>query len=176
VRAAGHAANTIREGAMSYAGAHDCFSADGGESNSRALFSAHIALRARKAATELIYIKQAPSTFDLKSLSRRTQMVRAGCILVACLLWVSSAEAEQWQKLGATPGAVARDTDQCKKEAAEKVPPRMAPAYPEPAPGGNQLMARRPEPSSTPAPVTDFNRPARDRYFRACMVGRGYHS
>lgn len=101
-------------------------------------------------------------------------MVRALCILVACLLWVRSAEAEQWTKSGATPGDVTLDTNQCKKEAAEKAPPRMAPAYPEPAPYGNQLMARRPEPSATPAPVTDFNRSARDRYFKACMVGRGY--
>jgi hypothetical protein len=91
-------------------------------------------------------------------------MVRAVYILVMCLLVVSSAEAAQWKKVGATPGDFTRDTNQCKKEAAEKAPPSMAPAYPQPAPGGNRLMAGRPDPgsASTPAPVTDFNRVARD--------------
>lgn len=108
-------------------------------------------------------------------------MARALCLLVMCLLWASSAEAEQWKKVGATPSDITWDTNQCKKEAAEKVPPRMAPTYPEPLPSGNRLMAGRPEPGSTlspsargPAPVTDFNQAARDRYFRACMAGKGY--
>ena len=110
-------------------------------------------------------------------------MVRAGYVLVACMLWISSAQAEQWKKIGASTADVARDTRQCTSEAKDKVPPDMAPNYPQPMPGGNQLRAGRPAPGSTLSPsagtagsVTDFNRPARDRYFRKCMISRGYQS
>ena len=110
-------------------------------------------------------------------------MLRTSCIVVACLLWIGSAQAEQWKKAGASPADVTRDTNQCTREATEQVPPRMAPAYPQPAPGGNQLMARRPEPGSTlppsagtAGPVTDLNVPARDRYARQCMIAKGYQS
>ena len=105
-------------------------------------------------------------------------MVRVSCIVLAGLLWMNSAQAAHWTKPDATPEQIARDQKQCTRQAAEKVPPDMAPQYPQPMAGGNQLMARRPQPGSGsgPAPVTDFNKSARDRYFRKCMEAKGYKS
>ncbi len=103
-------------------------------------------------------------------------MLRASYVVLASLLWMSSAQAEHWTKAGATPDQIARDQKQCTRQAAEKVPQDMAPSYAQPMPSGNQLMARRPEPGggSGPAPVTDFNKPRRDRYVRDCMRAKGY--
>ncbi len=105
-------------------------------------------------------------------------MLRASYIILVSLVWMSSAQAAQWTKPGASPEQIARDQKQCTRQAAEKVPPDMAPAYAQPLPSGNQLMARRPEPGSGsgPAPVTDFNKSKRDRYFRNCMKAKGYSS
>src|SRR5512137_362900 len=100
-------------------------------------------------------------------------------ILLLFFLAACSSSSPQWTKPGASPGDVTRDMNDCKQEAMSKIPPQMAPAYPEPTPGGNQLIARRPEPGSTlppsatrPASVTDLNAGERERYINACMTRR----
>ncbi len=86
-------------------------------------------------------------------------MARIVYLLLICLLWTfPSSAAERWNQLGASPGEIALDTDQCNREALEKMPPKMA----------------RVSSATPPGRRVDLNSEARREYFNTCMIRRGY--
>ncbi len=108
-------------------------------------------------------------------------MRRVLCILACLAIAGCGSESGQWAKPGASSAEQARDTEQCRNEAAAKAPPDFVTLSSDPTQGSRPLIASRPAPGAnlpaqdvSPTSVTDRNAQARETLFRDCMASRGY--